>query len=192
MKKKKVYIIIFLILIGIILFSILIVGNKINDSILHSDEIQITAKLREDDFAIHSGKQTIKKDLELNITVNNLKDAKGSLTLYPIINNANRLSFNSYEENNYYQPSSIGGSGFLNARVEEILRNENIESNNIDLSLFAIPISGEKGVLYLRAYMNKKNDSIELNNPVLVCLYNIEIFGFDFLWHKVIPIELEK
>ncbi len=192
MKKKKIYIIIFLVFIVIIFFTILIIGCLINNSTLHSNELQVTAKLKEDEFVIHSGKQTIKKDLELNVTVNNTKNAKGSLTLYLIINNTYRLSFHSSEENDFYQPSSIGGSGFLNAYVEDILRDEYIESKDIDLSLNAIPISEDKGELQLRAYMNKKNNSTELIDPVLICLYYEEIFGYDYVWHKVIPIEFEK
>lgn len=39
--------------------------------------------------------------------------------------------------------------------------------------------------------MNKKNNNIEIDNPKLVILYHKEIFGFDYLWHKVLPIAFE-
>lgn len=193
MKKKIIYIIIFLVPIVIITFSLLIALSNMNNSILQSNEAQITAKLKVDEFVVNSGLLTIDKDIELNITVSIPKEVKGSLTIYPIINNTNRLSFNSSEESNfeYYKPSSIGGSGFLNEHVKNILENEKIEANDFDLSLIAIPISTEKGVVHLKAYMNKKNNNIEIDNPKLVILYHKEIFGFDYLWHKVLPIAFE-
>lgn len=40
--------------------------------------------------------------------------------------------------------------------------------------------------------MNKMNNRVEINNPVLIFIYYIEIFGYDYLWYKVVHIELEK
>lgn len=95
--------------------------------ILHSNEIQITSKLKEDEFVVESGNLTINKELELNITVNIAKDVKGRLNIFPIINNAERLAFNSKvgsDDFNYYIPSSIGESGFLAAHLKNIYRIE--------------------------------------------------------------------
>lgn len=174
-----------------IVLTILIVSliYYFQKELLYKEDVEIVATLKDND--VDSDDYYAYKEYRLEVEISKSKD--GIITMFPIIEGVGRASYGKEDTDEYFVPTNIGSTGFVNLIVLDVIEKEKLlENADKNIFLRGLWIPKEAGEFKIRPFMSKLEDFKEVKNPVLICVYHEEIFGIDFSWSKIIPIKYEK
>lgn len=179
----------------IVISVIIIAGGFIiyaSKNVITKNDVIIKAIATEENYIINDKNNEINKDIKVDISLEKIQ--KGDFLLYIVIENTDRMTFDSRDrkKEEYYVPNNIGSDDVSDKYFKELVKSNKVADISPDLFLKAIPIPIEKGTYNLRTYLNKTDDFVGYNNPVVVCIYYIDILGLRYTWSKIVPIETAK